>query len=269
MSEATMQSDETSATGLKDRVRSFWQAEPCGTHTADAEPGTPEFFRQVERRRYELEPYIPDFADFGGTAGQEVLEIGTGLGTDTLQFARAGATISGVDLTERSVALVRERIAGEGLAERIGRLEVADAERLPFADASFDRVYSWGVLHHTPRTYRAVGETLRVLRPGGTACVMLYGRDSWLAWRAWIRYALLRGQPGTSVTDVLAARIESDGTKAYTNGELRGMFNLLEDLTVDPVRTVYDEAWVGPLARLSGDRFGWFRVVRGRKPARG
>lgn len=267
MSEATLQSDEaTAASGLKDRVRSFWQAEPCGTSTAEAEPGTREFFGQVERRRYELEPYIPYFADFAGAAGKEVLEIGTGLGTDTLQFARAGATISGVDLTARSVELVRERLMLEGLAERIGRLEVADAERLPFDDARFDRVYSWGVLHHTPRTFRAIGESLRVLRPGGEACVMLYGRDSWLAWRAWVRYALLRGELGKSVAEVIAERIESDGTKAYTNAELRGMFHRLEDLRIDPVRTVYDEAWVGPLARITGDRFGWFRVIRGRKP---
>lgn len=267
MTNATLQNDDaTAASGLKARVRSFWQAEPCGTNTAEAEPGTPEFFRQVEQRRYELEPYIPDFADFAGAAGKQVLEIGTGLGTDTLQFARAGATISGVDLTPRSVELVHERLTLEGLEERIGRLEVADAERLPFDDACFDRVYSWGVLHHTPRTLRAIGEALRVLRPGGEACVMLYGRDSWLAWRAWVRYALLRGRPGKSVADVLAERIESDGTKAYTNTELRGMFNLLDDLRIDPVLTAYDEAWVGPLARMSGNRFGWFRVMRGRKP---
>src|SRR5207302_1391030 len=49
---------------LKERVREFWEREPCGTKTASSTPGTPEFFAEVERRRYELEPFILDFADF-------------------------------------------------------------------------------------------------------------------------------------------------------------------------------------------------------------
>ena len=252
--------------GLKDRVRSFWQADPCGAHTTDAEIGTPGFFAEVERRRDELEPYIADFADFQGARGLEVLEIGTGLGTDTIRFARAGAKISGVDLTQRSIDQVRGRLEGEGLVERIGALQVADAERLPFDDASFDRVYSWGVLHHTPHTFRAIDEALRVLRPGGRACVMLYGRDSWLSLRMWARHGLLAGHPGRTFTDVIASHVESDGTKAYTSPELERMFATLDDLTVTPVRTAYDDQRLRPIPSLTGDRFGWFRVIQGTKP---
>lgn len=266
MSELELQSEEAGADAQKARVRAFWQADPCGTVTTEEEVGTPEFFDEVERRRYDLEPYIPVFADFAGSSGLEVLEIGTGLGTDTLQFARAGARISGVDLTPRSIELVRSRLERDGVSDRIGSLEVADAENLPFSDASFDRVYSWGVLHHTPNTQRSIDEALRVLRPGGTACVMLYGRDSFYAWKMWARHGLLRGRPFQSVAAVLSANVESVGTKAYTDAELRPMFAALDDLTITGVRTVYDESHLQPLARATRNRFGWFRVMQGTKP---
>lgn len=248
----------------KDRVRSYWEAEPCGSPHAQSEEGTPGYFDEVERRRNELEPFIPEYADFAGSAGSTVLEIGVGLGTDFIRFARAGAIPSGVDLTDHAVQLVRRRLANEGLE---GNVQRADAERLPFQDGTFDRVYSWGVLHHTPDVDGAVREALRVVRPGGSACIMLYARNSWVAWGFWTRQALLKGRPWRSRASVLAEHMESAGTKAYTPAELRRMFATLEDVRIDQVLTPYDRAFVGPFARLTGDRMGWFAVVRGRKPA--
>lgn len=168
MSEA----DET----LKGRVRAFWQANPCGTKFADAEPGTRLFYERVEEHRYAKEWHIPAAADFAGARGLRVLEIGCGLGTDGAQFARAGADYTGVDLTEAAIELARRRFE---LFELAGKFQVADAEGLEFADESFDLVYSHGVLHHTPDAERAVAEIRRVLRPGGIAKVMLYHRDSY------------------------------------------------------------------------------------------
>jgi ubiquinone/menaquinone biosynthesis C-methylase UbiE len=161
---------------LKDRVRAFWQAHPCGTKFADAEPGSPKFYQLVEAHRYEKEWHIPAAADFSGTSGLKVLEIGCGLGTDGAQFAKAGADYTGVDLTEAAVDLARKRFAVSGLE---GKFEVADAENLEFDNESFDLVYSHGVLHHTPDAAAAVAEIWRVLRPGGRAVIMLYHRDSY------------------------------------------------------------------------------------------
>jgi SAM-dependent methyltransferase len=247
----------------KARVQDFWEADPCGAAHGEAPEGSPEFFANVERRRTELEPFIADYADFAGSRGQRLLEIGVGVGTDFIRFARAGAECTGVDLTEHAVALVRRRLELEGLS---GEVVQADAERLPFPDGAFDRVYSWGVLHHTPDTERAVAEALRVLAPGGTACIMLYSRHSWVGYGVWVKQALLRGRPRLSLADVIADHVESAGTKAYTGAELRRMFAGLQDLRVDKVSTVYDRGWAGPLARLTGDRLGWFSVIRGRKP---
>jgi SAM-dependent methyltransferase len=161
---------------LKERVRAFWEEHPCGTKFSDAAMGTREFFERVETHRYEKEGHILEAAEFAATGGLRVLEIGCGLGTDGAQFAKAGAVYTGVDLTEAAIELARERFR---LFDLPGDFRVADAENLDFPDASFDLVYSHGVLHHTPDTARAVREVHRVLKPGGRAVVMLYHRDSY------------------------------------------------------------------------------------------
>ncbi|HXG68909.1 MAG TPA: class I SAM-dependent methyltransferase [Blastocatellia bacterium] len=164
------------AEDLKARVHDFWQANPCGAKFAQVEIGTREFFEAVERHRYQTEWHIPEVVGFERWRARDVLEIGCGLGTDAVSFARAGARYTGIDLTERSIELVRRRFALEGLT---ADLKTADAEALPFPDASFDLVYSHGVLHHTPDTQHAINEAHRVLKPGGTAMVMLYHKNSY------------------------------------------------------------------------------------------
>jgi len=166
---------ENSST-LKERVRSFWQENPCGTKFADAPPGSRRFYELVEEHRYTKEWHIPAAAHFADAKDLAVLEVGCGLGTDGAQFAKAGARYTGIDLTDAAVELAKRRFE---LFDLPGTFRVADAERLDFPDNSFDLVYSHGVLHHTPDTPTAVREIHRVLRPGGRAVVMLYHRDSY------------------------------------------------------------------------------------------
>jgi ubiquinone/menaquinone biosynthesis C-methylase UbiE len=161
---------------LKERVRAFWQANPCGVKFADAPPGTRRFYELVEAHRYTKEWHIPEAAGFDQASGLKVLEIGCGLGTDGAQFAEAGADYTGVDLTEAAVDLARKRF---DLFDLKGNFRTADAENLDFPDESFDLVYSHGVLHHTPETGEAIEEIHRVLRPAGRAVVMLYHRNSY------------------------------------------------------------------------------------------
>jgi ubiquinone/menaquinone biosynthesis C-methylase UbiE len=160
-----------------------WNADPCGAETAAGlEIGGAAFFEKVEIERYEAyAPWLRDVIPFDGFAGQRVLEIGPGLGTDHAQFARAGARMYAVDLTPRHLVLTRQRFAHEKLETHLTR---GDAERLPFADRSFDAVYSFGVLHHTSDTATAIEEVRRVLRHGGLAMVSLYHRHSAFHWVA-------------------------------------------------------------------------------------
>ena len=147
----------------KEAVRAFWDEAACGEKLYLHGAGADAYERQAEAR-YRLEPYILDFADFAAWCGKRVLEVGVGLGADHERFARAGAELWGIDLTDRAVALTQARFAQLGL---ISHLQVGDAENLPFEDGFFDLVYSWGVIHHSPDTAQAAREILRVLKPGG------------------------------------------------------------------------------------------------------
>jgi ubiquinone/menaquinone biosynthesis C-methylase UbiE len=248
----------------KDEVRTFWSRAPCGSWDATAPEGTREYYDQIEARRYELEPFIHRYAAFEQAAGLEVLEIGVGVGSDHVQFARAGARLHGIDLTERGVDLVRRRLALEDLASD---LQVADAESLPFPDDSFDVVYSWGVLHHTPDTARALSEAVRVLRPGGRLCVMVYARHAWVSYGLWLRNGPLSRRPFRSIADVLYHHMESLGTKGYTKRELTRLLPGVDSLRIEKVATPYDIEYAGGLARLTGPQLGFFMVAAGRKRA--
>lgn len=164
----------TAATPSIEDVRAFWNEHPCGSDQSTSDDRR-QYFQDIRRKRYELEPHIAEVAKFERFRDRDVLEIGCGVGTDGSEFARHGARYTGVDLTQASVQLAKENFALSGLD---GRLEVANAEQLPYADESFDHVYSWGVIHHSPDTEAIVREMHRVLRPGGTACVMVYNRTS-------------------------------------------------------------------------------------------
>jgi SAM-dependent methyltransferase len=216
----------------------------------------------VERERYRLEPFIPEFAQFERWHGRDVLEIGVGLGTDFARFVRAGARATGLDLTQAAVDAVRRRLELEGLSAEV---LMADAEALPFEDASFDLVWSYGVLHHTPDPRSALDGIHRVLRPGGEARVMLYSRHSWLAFGAWVRWGLLRGKPWLSISRVLAENLESPGTKAYTEPEIRELFSDFAAVDVQRYVTPYDRRVAGPLADLAGRSFGWFFAITARR----
>jgi SAM-dependent methyltransferase len=213
---------------LKERVRAFWQAHPCGEKFSDAEPSTREFFERVEAHRYTKEWHIPEAADFAGARGLRVLEIGCGMGTDGAQFAAAGAHYTGIDLTEAAIDLARKKFATAGLK---GEFRVADAEKLDFADESFDVVYSHGVLHHTPDTEKAVREIHRVLKTGGRAVVMLYHRGSY-NYRIGIRVlrragaGLLKSNTGIRLVNLVTGepvdslREHADLVKTSRNGYL-------------------------------------------------
>jgi len=212
-------------------VRDFWDAASCGEDLLLAEQTVAGYARQ-SAERYRLEPYILGFAGFADTAGERVLEIGVGLGADHEQFARAGAKLTGVDLTPRAVEHTRRRLALMGLSSD---LQVANAEALPFADASFDHVYSWGVLHHSPDTAKAFAEALRVLRPGGQFRFMIYNKWSLIGLMLWARYGLAKGKPMLSLADVYSRYLESPGTKAYTPA---GALALLNGASRDATVTV-------------------------------
>lgn len=204
---------------LKERVRQHWEQDTCGARYGADAPDRQAFFDQIERTRYEQDYMLRDFARFETGAGKRVLEVGLGTGTDFIQWARAGAEIHGVDLTEASIAYVRERLALYGLT---GYPRVGDAEALEFPDNTFDIYYSWGVLHHTPDMNKAIREAARVLKPGGEMRIMLYHARSVGAFLVWLRYGLFGSQRRT-LREAVAEHVESPGTQVVTVPEARAL----------------------------------------------
>jgi 2-polyprenyl-3-methyl-5-hydroxy-6-metoxy-1,4-benzoquinol methylase len=166
------------------RVRDYWDTRPCNIRHSTAPIGTREYFDQVEARKYFVEYHIPAFADFQRWRGKKVLEIGCGIGTDTINFARAGAQVTTVDLSEKSMELARQRAAVFGLADRI-RFCPGDAEQLSsFVPVEpYDLIYSFGVIHHTPHPGAVLQQLRQYARPGTTIKIMVYHRRSYkVAW---------------------------------------------------------------------------------------
>jgi SAM-dependent methyltransferase len=264
----------------KRQVYDFWNSAACGEHLYLSAPDRQGYLDQ-SRIRYRLEPFIEPFAAFDSTGGLRVLEIGVGLGADHQRFAEAGAELYGIDLTPRAVEFVRQRLAVMGLSSH---LQVGDAENLEFPDDTFDLVYSWGVIHHSPDTERAAREILRVLKPGGVFRVMVYHRRSIVGLMLWTRYALLRGRPFTPLDEIYARHLESPGTKAYSIDEAKALFAGAADICARALLTHGDlltseagqrhrgalldfarRIWPRALIRKALPAWGLFLLIEGRK----
>jgi SAM-dependent methyltransferase len=163
-----------------DDVAAYWNRRPCNVRHSQREVGSKEYFDEVETRKYFVEPHIPSFANFPRWAGKRVLEIGCGIGTDGVNFARAGAIYSAIELSEASLALTKRRFELYGLE---ANLVLGNAEQLDrlFKQGEFDLVYSFGVVHHTPRPRAVIEAARRVIRNDGELRIMLYARNSWKA----------------------------------------------------------------------------------------
>jgi SAM-dependent methyltransferase len=218
---------------LKKEIREFWNEESCGERLL-LEASDQAGYRAQMEKRYSLEPYIESFARFDDCRDLDVLEIGVGLGADHQSFAQAGARLTGIDLTERAVEHSRRRFELFGLKSD---LRVADAETLDFESGSFDVVYSWGVLHHSPNTAQSIDEVWRILRPGGTARIMIYHKYSLVGYMLWLRYGVLTGKPWRSLAYIYANHLESPGTKAYSKSEARVLFRRFSEVRISTVLT--------------------------------
>lgn len=163
------------------RVQDYWNRRPCNIRHSTAEVGTRQYFDEVEARKYFVEPHIPQFAEFDKWRGKKVLEIGCGIGTDTMNFARAGADVTAVDLSRKSLEVAQKRAEVFGLEDRIKFYE-ANAENLSsiIPPQKYDLVYSFGVIHHSPHPENIVEQIRQnFVHPGSTLKLMVYYRFSW------------------------------------------------------------------------------------------
>ena len=259
----------------KEEAQRQWNTDHCGAERGeDHEPGSLGFFQSVERDRYQdYAPWMAETIGFSRYAGRRVLEVGGGLGTDLAQFVKAGAAVTDCDLAAGHLEMARRNFAVRGLA---GSFLLGDGETLPFRDGSFDVVYSFGVIHHTPDTERAVAEFHRVLRPGGEVIVMVYAKHSWNYWyRDWwllgIRGGLLRTM---TMSDILAQNTEYSPSgarplvKVYTASQCRRIFAGFREVSICKRQlTAYEIPRLLRFLPLGawGRLMGWNLIVRARK----
>ena len=259
------------------KVKDYWNERPCNIRHSPAEVGTREYFDQVEERKYFVEPHIPGFADFDKWRGKKVLEIGCGIGTDTINFARAGAHVTAVDLSSSSLEIAKKRAEIFGFLDRIDFFE-ANAERLSeFVEPQeFDLIYSFGVIHHSPHPEKIV-EQIRTNFVGSesTLKLMVYYRYSWKV--LWILLTTGKGK-FWKLDDLIAENSEAQTgcpvTYSYNTktakelvGECFEISNIFVDHVFpyripDYVKYEYVKKWYfrflpEKLFRLFERRFGW------------
>jgi SAM-dependent methyltransferase len=197
-----------------------------------------------EEERYGFYPWLPEAAEFSGHRGERVLEIGCGTGCDLLQFAKHGALATGVDITPTHLQLARQRVGN------LATVAEGDGRSLPFPDASFDYVYSHGVLHHSDEPRKIVEEIFRMLRPGGRFNVHVYALISYDA-----LWTLLRYRSDWKL------HIENSPDPVHialnTGRSLRKLFA--------PARLQITKHQCRP-SKLLAPWFGWFLVAKGQRP---
>ena len=171
-----MSPNDTSS--LSELVEKYWDSNVANWKIAhDLKVGSKDFFQEVERYRFEKLSYLNDYADYSAYAGKKVLDVGCGLGTDTARLAKAGASVTGIDISSRAIELSETNFEQRSLR---GEFKQMNGERMSFEDNSFDFVYCHTVLHFTPSPTELVKEIYRVIKPGGEALMMMINRRSWL-----------------------------------------------------------------------------------------
>ena len=240
-----------------DEVREYWNRHIHDLEITRHPVGSRGFFDDLDQYHFEKLHHLLRLVAFDGYRGRTVLEVGCGAGVDLARFARGGAAVAGVDLAASAIELARANFEQQGLQ---GRFEIADAERLPFPDHSFDLVYAHGVVQYTADPRRLVEECRRVLKPGGEAVFQVYNRISWL----------------NGLSMLMHVGLEHDDAPVllkFSIGEFRRLLAGFREVKIVPERfpvksrlhggwkgAVYNSLFVGTfnaLPRALVRRFGW------------
>lgn len=224
-----------------DTVKQFWNTRPCNIRHSSKEVGTKEYFEEVEKRKYFVEPHIPVFAEFERWRGKKVLEIGCGIGTEALNFARHGAELTIVELSEESLAVTKKRFAVYGLNAQFILGNAEELDQLLKPNTSFDLIWSFGVIHHSPNPEKILKLCDQFLADNGELRMMVYAQCS---------YKVLNMMRETenwhfeNVDELIAlyseAQYGSPVTYAYT---LEGARRLFSDFTILEMKKAHIFSW--------------------------
>jgi ubiquinone/menaquinone biosynthesis C-methylase UbiE len=250
-----------------------WNNDPCEAVAAKGlEIGTKAFYERIDRYRYqEYAPWMKSVMDYDKFAGKRLLEVGFGMGTDLFQFASHGAIVSGLDLTPKHLEIASQRFELYGIP---ADLRLGDAEQMPYEDETFDAVYTFGVIHHSPNTDKIVDEIYRILKPGGRAIISVYHKHSlaflWLLSKSVLKLRFLR-EPWRRTMSRVEYRENSDAcplVKVYSRRDMRRLLkafravefdaNLLSSRKLTTLRGVLPSSLISKLEHS----MGWFLIAK-------
>ncbi len=258
-----------------------WTKHPIGVESTEYKEGTKEFFDDIARNRYEIyASWMKNTFRFEQFKNKKVLEIGVGTGTDHLQFAKAGAILTGIDITPKSIELTKKNLEVHGYRSN---LLIADAESLPFESNFFDTVYSFGVLHHTPNTRKAIDEVYRVLKPQGKAIIALYHKNSLFYWYSiFLNQMILKGRIFKNFRETILSEIEYGGketkplVKLYTKRGARSLFHKFSNiklytrhtgigLSARLINRILKMKGVNRIIEWASLKWGWYLIIEATK----
>jgi UDPglucose 6-dehydrogenase len=199
-------------------VYNFWNERPCNIRHSNKEIGTKEYFEEVSKRKYIVEPHIINFANFKEYNGKDVLEVGCGIGTAAQSFIENGANYTGIDLSDRSIEIAKQRL---NIFNLNGTLFQANIEELNnIENKEFDLIYSFGVLHHTPNIEIAMRNIFKMLKVGGEFKLMLYAKNSLKNFEIQDGLDQYEAQNGVPIANV------------YTNDEIHSILKDFKNISI-------------------------------------
>lgn len=254
---------------LLEKVRTYWNNRPCNVKHSTSTVGTKEYFDEVEARRYANEPHNYVFPDFSRWRGKRVLEIGCGIGTDAVNFIRAGADYTGIDLSSESVKLAKQRLEVFDLKGEIFEANAEELLAIFDPHEKFDLIYSFGVIHHAPRPDLVVTNFPKLLKDGGEVRAMLYAKNSWkniLIEAGW---------------DQPEAQNNCPQALTYTKQEARQLFHMFDNVHIEQdfifpwniehyvkyeyVKQPWFEAMPTELFKILEKSLGWHLLITAKK----
>ena len=161
-----------------EEVKKFWNDRPCNIKHSSKELGTMEYFDEVELKKFRAEPHILKFTEFPQWKNKKVLEVGCGLGTVGINFALNGADYTGVELSKESLEIAKKRFE---VYNKSGKFYLGNAEELSsfVPIETYDLIYSFGVIHHSPHPEKIVSQIKKYMNENSVLKIMLYAKDSW------------------------------------------------------------------------------------------
>jgi ubiquinone/menaquinone biosynthesis C-methylase UbiE len=215
-----MEEQKIEREGIIAEIANYWNNRIHDAELSSHDTGTLGFFDDLDEYHFDKLNYLLKMVDYTGYAGRKVLELGCGIGTDLARFAKGGALVTAVDLSEHAIELAKKNFELRGLS---GEFHVMNGEQLEFADDAFDMVFAHGVLQYTADTRRMVDEARRVLKPGGELIAQLYNRKGWLIFMS-------------KVAKVKLEHDDAPAFKLFTIDEFKGFLKDFSDVEITPTR---------------------------------